>query len=103
MTLKSDAKFEEKLTCGLGSDMSDSANSHQRRWKSQNWDFLGILLSKVENAWVKIYRGVICNNTEEWWKIWQGIDLALQNWIWRVLTGALENLKNLHLNLHLKV
>ena len=103
MTLKSDAKFEEKLTCGLESDMSDSANSHQRRWKSQNWDFLGILLSKVENAWVKIYRGVICNNTEEWWKIWQGIDLALQNWIWRVLTGALENLKNLHLNLHLKV
>ena len=29
MTLKSDAKFEEKLTCGLGNDMGNLANFHQ--------------------------------------------------------------------------
>ena len=29
MTLKSDAKFEEKLTCGLENDMRNSANFHQ--------------------------------------------------------------------------
>ena len=29
MTLKSDAKFEEKLTCGLGNDMGNSASFHQ--------------------------------------------------------------------------
>ena len=29
MTLKSDAKFEEKLTCGLENDMMTMANFHQ--------------------------------------------------------------------------
>ena len=51
MTLDSDAKFEEKLTCGLENDMRNLANFHQSTWKSQNWDFDGILLSKVENVW----------------------------------------------------
>ena len=50
MTLKSDAKFEEKLTCGLENDMRNLANFYQSTQKSQNWDFDGILLSKVENV-----------------------------------------------------
>ena len=50
MRLESDAKFEEKLTCGLENDLSNLANSHQITGKSQNWDFDGILLSKVENV-----------------------------------------------------
>ena len=29
MTLKRDAKFEEKLTCGLENDMKNIANFHQ--------------------------------------------------------------------------
>ena len=29
MTLKSDAKFEEKLTCGLENDMRNMENFHQ--------------------------------------------------------------------------
>ena len=35
MTLKSDVKFEEKLTCGLENDMSYMAHFHQSTWKSQ--------------------------------------------------------------------
>ena len=50
MTLKSDAKFEEKLTCGLENDMRNLTNFQPSTQKSQNWDFDGILLSKVENA-----------------------------------------------------
>ena len=50
MTLKSDAKFEEKLTCGLENDMRHMTNFHQSTRKSQNWDFDGILLSKVDNV-----------------------------------------------------
>ena len=42
-TLKSDAKFEEKLTCGLENATRNMANFHQSNWKSQNWDFDGIL------------------------------------------------------------
>ena len=50
MTLKSDTKFEEKLTCGFENDIRDLANFYQSTRKSQNWDFDGILLSKVENV-----------------------------------------------------
>ena len=28
---------------------------------------------------LKIYRGVMCNETEELWKIWRGIDLSCQD------------------------
>ena len=52
MTLESDAKFEEKLTCGLENNMRNLENFHRSSWKSQNWDFDRILLSKVENLWV---------------------------------------------------
>ena len=50
MTLKNHAKFEEKLTCGLENDMINLANFHQGTRKCQNWDFDGILLSKVESV-----------------------------------------------------
>ena len=50
MTLENDAKFEEKLTCGLKNDMRNLANFHQSTQKCQNWDFDGVLLSKVENV-----------------------------------------------------
>ena len=50
MTLKSDTKFEEKLTCGLENQTRNLANFYQSTRKSQNWDFDGILLSKVENV-----------------------------------------------------
>ena len=50
MTLKSGAKFEEKLTCTSKNDMKNLENFHQSTRKSQNWDFDGILLSKLENA-----------------------------------------------------
>ena len=50
MTLKRYANFEEKLTCGLKKDMRKLANFHQSTSKCQNWDFDGILLSKVEKV-----------------------------------------------------
>ena len=50
MALKIDAKFEEKLTCASKNVTINLANFHQSTRKSQNWDFDGILLSKVENV-----------------------------------------------------
>ena len=50
MTMKSDAKFEEKLTCGLENDMRNMANFYQNTRKCQNWTLDGVLLYKVENA-----------------------------------------------------
>ena len=37
-----DAKFEEKLTCGLENEIRNIANFHQSTWKSQNWEFDGV-------------------------------------------------------------
>ena len=43
-------KIWRKLTCCLENDRN-LANFHQSTWKCQNWNFDGILLSKVENVW----------------------------------------------------
>ena len=39
MTLKSDKKIEEKLTCGLENNTRNLTNFHQSTWKSQNLGF----------------------------------------------------------------
>ena len=50
MTLKSDVKFEKKLTCCLQNDMRNLTNFCQSTRKCQNWNSDGILLPKVENV-----------------------------------------------------
>ena len=50
MTLKNDAKPEEKLTCGVKNDMRNLADFHQSTRKGQIWDFDAVLFSKIENA-----------------------------------------------------
>ena len=50
MALKSDVKFQEKLTCGLENDMMNLADFYQKTWKCQIWDFDEILSSKLGNA-----------------------------------------------------
>ena len=50
MTLKSHGKSEEKVICGLENEVKHLANFHQIPWKCRNWDFDGIILSKVENT-----------------------------------------------------
>ena len=49
MTTESDATFEEKLSFCLENN-KNLAKFHQSTWKSLNWDFDGILLSKIENV-----------------------------------------------------
>ena len=93
MTLKNHTNFEEKLTCGFENRMRNLANFHQNNWKCQNWYFHVTLLSKVENAWATTYRGVIINDTKEWWKIWRGTDLSFQNWNKKFDEFWHENLK----------
>ena len=59
MTLKSDAKFKEKLTCCLQNHMRNFANFQQSTRKCQNWNFDRTFLSKVENV------RVMCHDKEE--------------------------------------
>ena len=51
MKLRSYPNFKERLASGLKKDMRNLANFHQSTWKCQNWNFDGILLSKVEKVW----------------------------------------------------
>ena len=69
MIPESDAKFEEKVTCGLENDMKTLANFHQRTQKSQNWDFYWVFYPKQKMYELKIYQGVMCYDNEEWQKI----------------------------------
>ena len=46
MTLKSDAKFKGKLTCGLKNDLRNLDNFHTSSRKSGNLHFDGFFLSK---------------------------------------------------------
>ena len=50
MALNIDAKFEGKVTRAFKNDMRNLASFHQSSQTSQNWDFDGILLSKVKNV-----------------------------------------------------
>ena len=101
MTLESDAKFKENLICGLENNMRKLANIRQSTWKSQNWDFDGIFCPKLKIYELKIYRGGMCHDNEEWYKNWRTNWLVVSKptWgIWQIVTWALENLKHLHFN-----
>ena len=77
------------------------ANFHQSTWKCQNWNFDGILLSKVGNVWAQnLQRSYVS------WQ-WRMIQKLKRNWLvvlkltWgtsQILTRALESLKNLCFN-----
>ena len=47
MTLKGDAKFKGKLTCGLKNDIRNLVNVHASSRKSENMYFDRILLSNA--------------------------------------------------------
>ena len=65
MTLKSDAKFKEKLTCGFKYDMKDLVNFHPTTQKSKNFTSMGYFCPKYMRFELKKYRGVIFHDTEQ--------------------------------------
>ena len=56
MTLKGDAKFEEKLTLGSKNDIRNLVNFYASSGKSENLHFVVILLLKVYYVCVKKVR-----------------------------------------------
>ena len=46
MTLKNDAKFKEKLTCGFKYDMRNLVNFHPTTQKSENFTSMGYFCPK---------------------------------------------------------
>ena len=63
MTLKSDAKFEEKLALGSKNDMSNLVTSHPTTQKSKNFTSMGYFCPKYMSFELKKYRGLIFHDT----------------------------------------
>ena len=62
--------------------------------------FIGFYCPKYLKFDLKMYGRVIFHDTEQWYKIWRGIDLSFQNWHeeFEKIDLALESLKNFHFN-----
>ena len=63
--MKSDAKFEEKLTCALENDNRNFAKSYQITRKSKIGIFMGFFYPKQKMCEIKSYRGVASHENEE--------------------------------------
>ena len=95
MTLKSDAKFKEKLTCGFKYDMRNLVNFHPTTQKSKNFTSMGYFCPKYMRFELKKYRGVIFHDTEQWCKIWINLDLVVSKLTWGTGWNFIRALKNL--------
>ena len=65
MTLESDAKFEEKLTFGLGNNIKNLVNFHQSTLTPKMGTLMGFFSPKLKIFELKTYTGVICHENEE--------------------------------------
>ena len=96
MTLKSDAKFEQKLTLGSKTDMRNLVNFHASSGKSENLHFNMLLLSTA----YKVSDEKVQKNYLSWQ--WRVIQTLKKNWlfVWKmtwgifwILSRAVESLK----------
>ena len=93
MTLKSDAKFEEKLACGFKYDTRNLVNFQ----KPKNFTLMGYLLSKVYEVGAKTKQRSYLHDTEQWCKIWINPDLVVSKLSWGIVwpfIWAPKSLKN---------
>ena len=112
MTLKSDAKFEEKLTCSLKMTwwiwhllheklscvFKYDMRSLVKVWKhSKVWKFLfdGLFLFKVYKVWATKYRRFTFHNTEQWCRIWINPDLVVSKMAWGIGWTFIREIKSL--------
>ena len=65
MTLKSDAKFKEKLTCGSKYDMRNLMKFQPTTEKPKNFTLMGYFCPKYIRFELKKYRGVIFLDIEQ--------------------------------------
>ena len=87
MTLKSDAKFEEKLTLGSKNDMRNLVNFNVSSAKCENMHFDTLLLSKVYQLFGQ-------KSTEEFCVVTLKKDAKFEEELTCVLKNDMRNLAN---------
>ena len=95
MTLKSDAKFKEKLTFGFKYDMRNLVDFHPTTQKSRNFISMGSFYPKYIRFELKNFRGIVFHDTDQWCKIWINPGLVVSKMIcgWAFIR-TLKSLKN---------
>ena len=97
MTLKSDSKFKEKLTCDFKHEVKNFVNFYPATQESESFFLMGSFCPKYTRFELEKYRGVIFHWTEHLWKIWVNPDLVLWKMAWAIewtFIRALKSLKN---------
>ena len=101
MALNNDAKFEGKLICTFKNDMRNLGNFHQSTWKSRNWDFDGILLSKFRKYMSLKFTGELFVMTmKKYAKLEEELTFGFKIDMRTLMSfdPSTRNLKNLHYN-----
>ena len=97
MTLKSDAKFKEKLTCSFKYDMRNFVNIHPTTQKSKYFTSTGYFCLKY--IWFELKNreelSSMILNSEQWCKIWINPDLAVSKMAWGIGWTFIRALKSL--------
>ena len=78
MALKSDAKFEEELTCAFKNDMRNLQNFDSSTQKPKKKLLLNWFLWPNYMLELKKNRGVMFAGIEDWCTIWRKTDLCFQ-------------------------
>ena len=60
-------------------EFSKFSSEHVRK-STKIGTLMGSFYPKKKIYELKIYSGNLCHDNEEWYKIWRGIDLSVQNW-----------------------
>ena len=67
------------MTCGLENGIKNKASFTRALESLKTGISMGSFNPKLKKYELKIHRGVICHDNEEWCKIWRGIDLLFQS------------------------
>ena len=97
MTLRSDAKFKEKLTCSFKYNTRNFVNFHPTSQKSVDFTAMSYFCLKYMRFELKKYRGIIFHDTEQWCKMWINPDILVSKMAWGIgwtFIRALKSLKN---------
>ena len=94
MTLRGDAKFKEKLTCGFRYDIRNLVNFHPTTEKSEDFTSMSCFCRKYIRFELRKYRGVIFQHTEQWWKICINPDLVVSKMVWETEWTFIRALKS---------
>ena len=87
MTLKSDGKFKEKLTCSFKHDIENLVCFHPTTQKSESFTSIDYFWPKY-----KIQRSYL-SWQEQWYNIWINLDLV----VWRIGWTFIKALKSLEI------